>query len=165
MSGGVSEANERRTCAEQSRLEGVLCEIFERRFPFHELVGLRVDSLDPAAPRLAFTMRPELVGSPQHKRLHGGVIATALDTIGGLAVILALADRHAAESVEEICGRFARIGTIDLRVDFLHQGVGDRFAAGATVVRLGSRIAATQMSLTNDASRLIATGAAAYVID
>jgi uncharacterized protein (TIGR00369 family) len=109
-------------------------------------------------------MRPELVGSYLHNRLHGGVIATALDTVAGFAVTVAIAEKHANETAEQIVMRFGRFGTIDLRVDYLHQGIGRSFHASAKVVRLGGRIASVQMELKNDADLLIATGTGAYVI-
>lgn len=133
--------------------------------PFNEVLGLRIESSDPASPRLAFDMRPELVGTYQHSRLHGGVIATALDTVGGFALAVAIAEKHADETAEQIVMRFARFGTIDLRVDYLHQGIGHSFHASAKVVRLGGRIASVQMELRNDAGVLIATGAASLIVN
>jgi uncharacterized protein (TIGR00369 family) len=56
------------------------------------------------------------------------------------------------------------MGTIDLRVDFLRQGLGQHFIASAEVTRLGGRVGSTQMRLVNDEGTLIATGAAAYMI-
>jgi uncharacterized protein (TIGR00369 family) len=154
----------RRSPEEQVRLETMIQDIFEHRLPFHEVIGLRVESLDPAMPRLAFDMRPELVGSHVHNRLHGGVIATALDTVGGFAVAVSLAEKHADETADQMVARFGRFGTIDLRVDYLHQGAGRSFHAVAKVMRLGGRIASVQMELKNDAGLLIAIGTAAYVI-
>lgn len=154
----------RRSPEEQAGLEAMFIDIFEHRFCFNEVIGLRVESFDPEAPRLTFDMRPELVGSYLHNRLHGGVIATALDTVGGFAVAVAVAEKHAHETAEQIVMRFGRFGTIDLRVDYLHQGIGRSFHAGAKVVRLGGRIASVRMELKNDADLLIATGTAAYVI-
>lgn len=154
----------RRSAAEQANLETKLHETFEHGFPFNKVIGLRLESLDLNSPRLAFEMRPELIGSLIHNRLHGGVIATALDTVGGFAVVLAVAEKHANETAEQVLTRFGRFGTIDLRVDYLHQGVGRSFHAGAKVMRLGGRIASVQMELKNDEGLLIATGTAAYII-
>lgn len=145
-------------------LETMLREIFEHRMPFNEVIGLKIESLDPESPRLAFDMRPDLVGNPLHNRLHGGVIAATLDTVGGLAVAVAIAEKHADESPEQIISRFGRCSTIDLRVDYLHQGIGSSFHAGARVVRLGGRIATVQMELKNEAGLLIANGTAAYIV-
>lgn len=154
----------RRSPEEQLNLEAIITEIFEQRISFNGVIGFRVESVDPTSPRLAFEMRPELVGSYLHNRLHGGVIATTLDTVGGLAVTVAIAEKHAHETAEQIVMRLGRIGTIDLRVDYLRQGLGRSFSANAKVVRLGGRIASVQMELKNDADLLIATGTAAYVI-
>jgi len=154
----------RRSSEEQRSLEAMINEIFEHRISFNGVNGFRVESVDPMTPRLTFEMRPELVGSYLHNRLHGGVIATTLDTIGGLAVTVAIAEKHANETAEQIVMRLGRIGTIDLRVDYLRQGIGRSFYASAKVVRLGGRIASVQMELKNDVDLLIATGTAAYVI-
>jgi uncharacterized protein (TIGR00369 family) len=64
----------------------------------------------------------------------------------------------------QVMQRFSKMGTIDLRVDFLRQGLGRQFTAHAEVTRLGGRIGSTQMRLLNDEGTLIATGAAAYVV-
>lgn len=154
----------RRSADQQARLEAVLRDVFEHRIHFNELLGLKVASLDPAAPQLAFAMRRDLVGSYVHGRLHGGMISATLDTVGGLAVTVAIAEKHADETDEQVAHRFGRIGTIDLRVDYLRPGIGQSFLATGRVTRLGGRIASVQMTLENDAGALIATGAAAYVI-
>ena len=60
--------------------------------------------------------------------------------------------------------RFSKMGTIDLRVDYLRQGLGQQFTATAEATRLGARIGSTQMRLVNEEGTLIATGAAAYVV-
>jgi len=162
MSSSVVTA--RRSPEEQASLETMIREIFERRIRFNEVIGFRIESFDAESPRLAFDMRPELIGNYQHQRLHGGVIATALDTVGGFAVTVAIAEKYAGETAEQIVLRFIRFGTIDMRVDYLHQGTGHSFHAGARVVRLGGRIASVQMELKNEAGLLIATGAAAYIV-
>ncbi len=157
-------ATARRSAEEQVSLEKMIREIFEQRVPFNQVIGFRVESFDPESPRLAFETRPELIGNYLHNRLHGGAIATALDTVGGFAVTVAIAEKHADESAEQVVTRFWRFGTIDLRVDYLHQGVGRSFHASARVVRLGGRIASVQMELKNEAGLLIATGAGSYIV-
>ena len=56
------------------------------------------------------------------------------------------------------------VATIDLRVDFLRQGVGKHFVATGEVTRLGGRVGSVLMKLVNDDGVLIATGAAAYMV-
>lgn len=154
----------RRSPEEQIRLDAMLREMFEHRICFNEVLGLKVVSLDPAAPSLSFAMRPELVGHFLHGRLHGGVISAALDTVGGFAVTIAIAEKFSHESTEQVAHRFGRVGTIDLRTDYLHQGIGKQFTATGQMTRLGGRIASVRMTLSNEAGLLIATGSAAYVV-
>jgi uncharacterized protein (TIGR00369 family) len=109
-------------------------------------------------------MRPELIGHYLYGRLHGGAISATLDAMGSLSVLVALARKHADESAEQFMHRFTRLGTIDLRIDYLRQGLGRHFIATAEVTRLGGRVGSTQMRLVNDEGLLIATGAAAYML-
>ncbi len=138
--------------------------MFEHSISFHEVLGFELASLDPTAPALRFAMRKDLIGHYLHGRLHGGVIATALDAAAGLAVIVGIAEKYAHESAEQVAHRFGRVGTIDLRTDYLHQGIGKTFTATGRLTRLGGRIASAQMTLENEAGLLIATGSASYVI-
>jgi uncharacterized protein (TIGR00369 family) len=155
---------QRRTSEEQQRLHLAITELWEQRLTFNTVLGLKVDSLDPAAPRLRFEMRPELVGHFLYGRLHGGVISAALDAMGGFALTTAIGEKHPDESTEQVMHRFGRMGTIDLRIDYLRQGIGQHFIASAEVTRLGGRVGSTQMRLHNDEGLLIATGAAAYIV-
>jgi uncharacterized protein (TIGR00369 family) len=159
-----SSSASRRDASEQSRLDTLLTELFETRITFNQTLGLKVMSLDVQEPRVRFDMRPALVGHYVSGRLHGGVISAVLDATAGLAVMVAILEKHADEPAEEALHRLNRLGTIDLRVDFLRQGVGSFFVASAQVARLGGRVASTQMRLTNDADELIATGSAAYIL-
>jgi len=153
-----------RSPAEQARLEQLITEVFEQHIVFNRTLGLQVQSLAPPCPSLRFDMRPELVGHPLYGRLHGGVISAVLDATGGYALMVAIADKHPGETAEQVMHRFSRMGTIDLRIDFLRQGIGQHFTASAEVTRLGGRVGSTQMRLVNDEGVLIATGAAAYMV-
>ncbi len=155
---------ERRTEARQQELEDSVRILFEQKITFNAYVGLRVASLQPDFVSVEFDMRDELVGHYLHGRLHGGVISTALDDVGGLAVLWAISEYHCNESAEQIMLRFAHLGTVDLRVDSLRQGIGERFTASAQVIRLGRRIASTRMQLENSNGTLIATGNGAYIV-
>lgn len=141
-----------------------MTELFERTIRFNQVLGLRVEALDAASPRIRFDMQPELVGHAPSGRLHGGVTSAVLDALGGLALMVAIGAKHPGETTDEVLHRLVRVGTIDLRVDFLRPGVGHFFIGRARVTRLGGRIGSTQMTLESDTGALIATGAAAYVI-
>jgi uncharacterized protein (TIGR00369 family) len=154
----------RRSAEEQARLDAALKDLFQHRITFNEVLGLEVETAHPAPPRLRFAMRPQLVGSAVHGRLHGGVTAAVLDAMGGLALMAAIGERHGDESTANVLKRFLHMATIDLRVDYLRPGVGSHFVASATVLRLGQRIGSTQMRLVNESDRLIATAAGTYAV-
>ena len=139
--------------------QALLQKVMEEYIAFNRVLGLQVESMDPAAPKMRFDMRPELVGNPARKILHGGVISATLDVAGGFAIMLSL-----AAEMTGIPTSFPNMGTIDLRVDYLRPGRGKHFIATARIVRQGSRIAVTHMELHNDTGELIATGGAAYVV-
>jgi acyl-coenzyme A thioesterase PaaI-like protein len=72
--------------------------------------------------------------------------------------------RHRDQSVAERLAQFGKLGTIDLRVDYLRPGVGERFMMRAQVLRLGSRIANTRMEFTGTDGRLFAAGTGVYIV-
>lgn len=164
MSSAAASAAAPRSAEEQARLESTLITMFEEQISFNQLLGLKIVSVRAGDVRGSFAMRPELVGSFLYGRLHGGVISSVLDAMAGLALMVEIAARHPNDSAAQVLHRFARMGTIDLRVDFLRQGIGKRFVASAKVTRLGGRIGSAQMALHNDAGELVATGAASFVV-
>ena len=154
----------RRDSAEQSRVDAALVDIFEQQIVFNQVLGLKISSVRPGDVRGVIGMRPELVGHAAYGRLHGGVISSVLDAMGALALMVAMAERHPNETVDQVKHRFIKLATIDLRVDFLRQGQGLHFVATAEVSRLGGRVGSTQMRLHNDEGSLVATAAAAYMV-
>jgi uncharacterized protein (TIGR00369 family) len=153
-----------RSADEQARLDAALIDMFEQRITFNQVLGLKVLSVKPGDVRGRITMRPELVGHYTYGRLHGGVISATLDAMGGLGLMVAIAERHPADNTMQVMQRFSRMGTIDLRIDYLRQGLGQHFIASAEVTRLGGRVGSVQMRLVNDEGTLIATGAGAYMV-
>ncbi len=138
--------------------------LFEELIVFNRTLGLEITEILPARAEAQLAMRPELIGHHGHQRLHGGVISATLDAMGGLAVMAAIGARHMDEPIEARIGRFGKLGTIDLRIDYLRPGTGPRFTAKAEVIRLGSRVATTRMEFFDAQGRLLSTGAAAYIV-
>lgn len=141
-----------------------LTTIFEEKIVFNQLLGLKVTSIAPQQVVARIDMRPELVGHYAYNRIHGGVISAGLDAMGGLAVMAAIGAKHMSEPPEQRLHRFAKLGTIDLRIDYLRPGIGESFRMEAEVLRLGSRVASTRMSFLDAYDKLLATGSAAYIV-
>lgn len=154
----------RRSADEQARLDAALIRLFERQITFNTVLDLKVTSLAPGDVRMRLPMKPEFVGHYLYGRLHGGVISATLDAICGLAVMVGLGEHHASDGTEQVLHRFARIGTIDLRIDYLRQGIGQHFEGSALLTRLGGRVASAQARLVNDEGTLIATATGAYIV-
>ncbi|MBW2443980.1 MAG: thioesterase family protein [Deltaproteobacteria bacterium] len=132
--------------------------------PFNRLLGLSVTDLQPDQAGFTFAMRNELIGNSVHGILHGGVISAVLDTTGGLTATAAAIKRRPNLSKDEIIAWIARIGTIDMRVDYLRPGRGKRFRSSGTVMRTGNKVAVTRMELRNEGNVMIAVGTGAYIV-
>ena len=141
-----------------------LKKIFEERIVFNQLLGLKITSLEPTRVVARIDMRPELVGHFAFNRVHGGVISAGLDAMGGLAVMAAIGARHMDETPMQRLHRFGKLGTIDLRIDYLRPGISPYFELHAHVLRLGSRVASTRMEFLGADGTLFSTGAAAYIV-
>lgn len=141
-----------------------LKEIYEEMIVFNQLLGLKITAITPTGVRGALAMRPDLVGHYGHNRLHGGVISAGLDAMGSLAVMAALGARHMTETPAQRLQRFSKLGTIDLRVDYLRPGIGEHFELRAEVMRLGSRVASTRMEFLGADGVLLSTGSATYIV-
>jgi uncharacterized protein (TIGR00369 family) len=125
----------------------------EELVPFNKFLGIQITRADEGFMRLELPFRPEFIGDQSRPALHGGVISTLVDTCGGFAVWTKI-------SLED------RVSTIDLRVDYLSPGAPEALIAEATVVRVGNRVAVTDIRCfqPSDPSRTVATGKAVYNI-
>ena len=138
--------------------------VFEEKIVFNRVLGLKITTIGSQRVCAKIPMRPDLVGHYGYNRIHGGVISAALDALGGLAVLGAIGARYRDESVDQRLDRFSKLGTIDLRIDYLRPGIGAHFELTAEVLRLGSRVASTRMSFLGADGRLLSTGTGAYIV-
>jgi uncharacterized protein (TIGR00369 family) len=144
-------------------IEG-LRSIFEEKIVFNRILGLKIVEVTGQRVRARIDMRPDLVGHYAYNRIHGGVISAVLDAIGSAAVMACLAAKHMKEPPAERLERFAKLGTIDLRVDYLRPGIGEHFTITANALRVGSRVGSSRMEFCGPDGTLMSTGAAAYIV-
>jgi acyl-coenzyme A thioesterase PaaI-like protein len=76
----------------------------------------------------------------------------------------AIGARHLDEPPAQRLHRFSKLGTIDLRIDYLRPGIGEAFELRAEVLRLGSRVASTRMEFLGADGRLLSAGSGAYIV-
>lgn len=131
---------------------------------FNKNLGLNITVCENDKAEIRFDWDDKLMGNPMQKILHGGVTATALDTVGGiLAIYSRIADKE-IESEQELINFTKRVGTIDLRTDYLRPGRGEVFIASAKLIRSGSRVCVCRMELHNNDGDQIAFGTGTYLV-
>ena len=141
-----------------------LREMYEKLIPFDRLLGIEIDTLTPTDIKVRIDMREELIGNFTRGMLHGGVISSVLDLTGGIIASVELVKHLENAEPDEVARRVARVGTIDLRVDYLRAGKGVYFTASGTVLRKGNKVAVIRTELCNDQNLLIAAGTGTYLV-
>jgi acyl-coenzyme A thioesterase PaaI-like protein len=138
---------------------------FLEQIPFNKALGLRPTKLSQNYCEFKMNMKDDLIGNFLQGILHGGAISTALDVTGGAMALVAawqrLKDRDVPSS--ERPKTLSRLGTIDMRVDFLQPGKGKEFTISATLLRIGNKVAVTRMEFKNEKDDLIAVGTGTYL--
>lgn len=146
------------------KLASIINEVFNEKIPFNKVLGLKVVSIGYEYVKIQFDMRDELIGNYMRGTLHGGVISSVIDVTGGLAAFMGIQQKITNESFETKLEKFSRLGTIDLRVDYLRPGMGQRFVCTGYTLRTGNKVAVTRIELHNDQKDLIAVGTGSYVV-
>lgn len=131
--------------------------------PFNSYIGFEITEITPELARGRFSMKPHLVGNVAKQILHGGVIASALDAIGGATGIVAAYQKMQGEPRDEKMMRVTKFGTIDMRIDYLQPGRGEWFEATGSILRIGKKVCVTRMELHNNEGELIAVGTGTYL--
>ena len=148
----------------QSQIKEMISLIFLEHIPFNKVIGMTLGECNDEKVEILFSRRDDLIGNKLKNILHGGVTSTVLDTAGGL-----FAARSAFHSIQECSfgefqNKFSKIGTIDLRVDFLRPGRGDHYVASAHLLRSGNKVAVCRMELHNEKNILLAVGTGTYLV-
>jgi uncharacterized protein (TIGR00369 family) len=99
----------------------------ENEFPFHLLLGVRVDHLGEDCVRLFIPYKDQLIGHAKRSMIHGGVISSLVDICGGFAVWT-----H--------CKPEDHIATITLSVDYLRPAKAFDLYAEARIRLLGNKV-------------------------
>ena len=116
--------------------------------PFAKLIGIELDEVDSGTATLAFDIRHEL--KQNHGVVHGGAIASLIDSATAFAIISVLPpDEHAT--------------TVDLTISYLRPLTSGRALAVARVLRAGKRIITVSAELFDDAGTLSATALSTYI--
>jgi len=139
-------------------------EVFETNTPFSRNLGVKVLLDESLNPYIRLERQDHLIGNYIQDILHGGVISSILDIIGAIVAVDGVISRMEYEKKAEIMKKFEKLGTIDMRVDYLRPGRGTFFIATGEAMRTGNKVAVVRTKLKNDENTLIAAGTGTYMV-
>ena len=141
-----------------------VAKFWNTKMPFNQLLGFNITRFDDIRSEISFNWHDKLIGNPMQKILHGGVTAAALDLAGGVVAAANIIVNLEDASPQAIQENLSKLGTIDLRTDFLRPGRGEHFVASARIIRSGSKVAVARMELHNEQNDHIAFGTGTYMV-
>ncbi len=131
------------TADQRRRIENAL-----QKVPFARLIGIELEEVVVGAATMGFEVRAEL--KQNHGVIHGGAVASLIDTAAAFAVISVLPPDEQAT-------------TVDLTISYLKPLTKGRARCTARVLRAGRRLIVVSAELSDDAGNLAATALTTYI--
>src|SRR5258705_9298907 len=131
------------TAAQEKRVRQALDKV-----PFAKLLGIELESFEAGSAVLALKLNENL--KQNHGVVHGGAIASLIDTATAIAIITLLAPRE-------------RVTTVDLTISYLRPLTKGRITAKARVVRSGRRLFVVTADVFGDDGILASTALSTYI--
>ncbi|HEY3037637.1 MAG TPA: PaaI family thioesterase [Pyrinomonadaceae bacterium] len=116
--------------------------------PFARLLGIEIDEVSSGTATLGLTIRKQL--TQNHGVVHGGAIASLIDTATAFAIISLLAPRE-------------RVTTVDLAISYLRPLTEGRVTAVAKVLRSGKRLFVVSAEVLDKDGKLASTALTTYI--
>jgi len=135
--------NEKLTASQVERIQEAL-----ETVPFAKLLGIELEDVTPGTATLGFDIRDDL--KQNNGVVHGGAIASLIDTATAFAIISLLPPEEQAT-------------TADLTISYLRPLKNGRARATARVIRAGRRLIVVSAELIDDAGKLTATALSTYI--
>ncbi|PHM36329.1 thioesterase family protein [Xenorhabdus innexi] len=148
----------------QEEARKVIGDFFIYHMPFNQLLGLELIRFEQDYAELQFFSQTKLMGNMVQQILHGGAIASILDVAGGLVCAGSILSMMKTVTIEEIKNRLSTVGTIDLRVDYLRPGRGEKFTASSNIIRAGNKVSVARIELHNEKQVHIASATGTYLV-
>ena len=116
--------------------------------PFHQWLGLKIQSCSEDGLELTMPWRAVIISNPVLGAAHGGVLAALID-LTGLYTLLMLGTRAKA--------------TADLRVDYHRPATAGPLVARGQVIKIGRQISVAEARIFGPDDKLLASGRGAYI--
>ena len=131
------------TAAQKRRIQKAV-----KSVPYAELLGFELDEVSPGAATLGLKIRKDLMQN--HGVVHGGAIASLIDTATAFAIIPLLTPEE-------------KVTTVDLTISYLRPITKGRVTATARVVRAGRRLFVVSAEVKSEDGKLAATALSTYI--
>jgi uncharacterized protein (TIGR00369 family) len=128
---------------------------FINEFPFFKLMGMKLLEIEAGRARVSMSWRADLCQPAGI--LHGGAIASLIDTAIAQSILLTLPDTDSPTAGGQIV-------SIDLRVKYLRPVSEGEIFCDARIVRPGRTILHTAATVTNAAGKDVALGDSIYMV-
>ncbi len=116
--------------------------------PFAKLLGIELAAAERGAVKLRLQVRPDL--RQNRGVLHGGVIASLIDTATAFAIVSQLTEPE-------------KFTTVDLTVNYLRPLKEGSVTAAARVIRAGRRLLTVTAEVFDEAGNLVAVALSTYI--
>ncbi|HEV7747621.1 MAG TPA: PaaI family thioesterase [Pyrinomonadaceae bacterium] len=131
------------TAAQTRRVQKAVASV-----PYAHLLGIELDEIGPGTATLGLAVRKEL--TQNHGVVHGGAIASLIDTAMAFAIISLLDPQE-------------KVTTVDLTISYLRPVTAGRMTAAAKVVRSGRRLFVVSADVFSEDGKLASTALSTYI--
>jgi uncharacterized protein (TIGR00369 family) len=147
-------SSESRSAAEVAAQKQAITDYFHN-FPFTQLLGMKLLEIEPGHSRISMTWREDL--TQPAGIMHGGAIASLVDTAIAHAILLTLPDTGIPTSG-------GRIVTLDLRIKYLRPVGPGQIFCDARITRAGRQVIHADAVVKNQEGKEVAFGDSIYMI-
>jgi len=116
--------------------------------PFAQLLGIELDDVDTGTATLGLNLTRQM--TQNHGVVHGGAIASLIDTATAFAII-------------SLLSRGERVSTVDLTISYLRPLTAGRVTATARVLRAGRRLFVVSAEVFDKDGKLATTALSTYI--
>jgi uncharacterized protein (TIGR00369 family) len=116
--------------------------------PFARLLGIELEEINSGTATLGIDIRKEV--TQNHGVVHGGAIASLIDTATAFAIISLLTPKE-------------KVTTVDLTISYLRPVTEGRIRATAKVLRAGRRLFVVSADVFDKQGTLVSTALSTYI--
>lgn len=117
--------------------------------PYWKLIGLKEVSLNNGSSLIELPVKYEI--TQRRGTVHGGVIASMVDSAAGAAI------RSLLEPNQQVV-------TVEMKLNYIRPVKGDRIIGRGKVINLGNTLAVAEANIISDEDNIIASGMATFMV-